>query len=84
MLSEFGADGILQLNDTGAFSTSWLKNLTTVDNPWLKSHMFRSLSANDFDVLQFHAQPSPIPGSVLQLAGASYLLRSTAWEYYGR
>ncbi|KAG6530904.1 hypothetical protein ZIOFF_004668 [Zingiber officinale] len=83
VLSEFGADGILQLNDTGAFSTSWLKNLTTVDNPWLKSHMSRSLSANDFDVFQFHGQPSPIPGSVLQLAGASYLLRSTAWEYYG-
>ncbi|XP_074576741.1 anaphase-promoting complex subunit 5 isoform X2 [Curcuma longa] len=83
VLSEFGADGILQLNDTGAFSTSWLKNLLTVDTPWLKSHMSRSLSANDFDVFQFHAQPSPIPGSVLQLAGASYLLRSTAWEYYG-
>ncbi|KAG6524606.1 hypothetical protein ZIOFF_014540 [Zingiber officinale] len=74
VLSEFRVDGILQLNDTGDFSTSWLKNLTIVDNPWLKSHMFRILSANDFDVFQFHVQPSPIHGAILQLAGASYLL----------
>lgn len=85
VLSEFGADGLLQLNDTGAFSTSWLKNVSAVGNPWLKKlQKPRSLSVNDYDTFQFYAQPNPMPGSVLQLAGASYLLRATSWEHYGR
>ncbi|CAL9168755.1 unnamed protein product [Musa hybrid cultivar] len=84
VLSEFGADGLLQLNDTGAFSTSWLKNVSAVGNPWLKKlQKPRSLSVNDYDTFQFYAQPNPMPGSVLQLAGASYLLRATSWEHYG-
>ncbi|WOL15363.1 anaphase-promoting complex subunit 5 isoform X2 [Canna indica] len=84
VLSEFGADELLQLNDTGAFSTSWLKNLSTGANPWsTKLQKSRSLSVNDYDTFHFHAQPSPIPGSVLQLAGESYLLRATSWEHYG-
>ncbi|THU48371.1 hypothetical protein C4D60_Mb09t25520 [Musa balbisiana] len=84
VLSEFGGDGLLQLNDTGAFSTSWLKNLSVVGNPWLKKlQKPRNLSVNDYDTFQFYAQPNPMPGSVLQLAGASYLLRATSWEHYG-
>jgi hypothetical protein len=36
------------------------------------------------DSFYYHGQPSPIPTSALQLAGSTYLLRATAWEYYGR
>ncbi|KAG0497208.1 hypothetical protein HPP92_001899 [Vanilla planifolia] len=30
-----------------------------------------------------YGQPNPIPGSVSQLSGSSYLLRATSWELYG-
>ncbi|XP_072988886.1 anaphase-promoting complex subunit 5 [Typha latifolia] len=84
VLTEFGSDGLSLSNDNGAFSTSWLKNLANATSPWLKnSQKSRHSLINDFDVFQFHAQPSPVPGSVLQLTGASYLLRATAWEHYG-
>ncbi|OAY64956.1 Anaphase-promoting complex subunit 5, partial [Ananas comosus] len=38
---------------------------------------------NKVKISSFLAQPSPVPRSVLQLAGSSYLLRATAWEHYG-
>lgn len=84
VLSEFGSDGASQSHDNGAFSTSWLKNLAAVTNPWLKNFQkSRSSSINDYDTFHFNAQPNPIPGSVLHLAGSSYLLRATSWELYG-
>ncbi|XP_078178031.1 anaphase-promoting complex subunit isoform X2 [Carex rostrata] len=78
VLTDFGSDNISLLNDSGTFSTSWLKNLAAVDN----NNMW-GLCRNDYDVFNWYVQPSPIPASVLQLAGSSYLLRSTSWEHYG-
>lgn len=85
VLTEFGSDGLSLLSDNGAFSTSWIKNLAAVNNLWLADTIkSKCSSVNDFDIFQFLAQPSPVPRSVLQLAGSSYLLRATAWEHYGR
>ncbi|KAK8953711.1 Anaphase-promoting complex subunit 5 [Platanthera guangdongensis] len=85
VLSEFGNDGLSQPNDDGAFSTSWIKNLAAASGSSLfeNKRKLRSLTVNDFDLFHFDAQPNPIPGSVLQLAGSSYLLRATSWELYG-
>lgn len=81
LISEFASETSTVTTD-GAFSTAWLKNLTkpmgslvlTQDNE----------SGENFHALQFSAQPSSIPRSVLQLLGSSYLLRASAWETYGR
>lgn len=83
VLSEFGLDGSSQSHDNGAFSTSWIKNLTAVTNPWVKDSSKLVSSSNDYDIFHFNAQPNPIPGSVMQLVGESYLLRATSWEFYG-
>lgn len=84
VLSEFGYDGLSQPNDDGAFSTSWIKNLAAANSPSFDNiRKLRSSSVNDFDLFHFDAQPNPIPGSVLQLAGSSYLLRAASWELYG-
>ncbi|XP_058071966.1 anaphase-promoting complex subunit 5 [Magnolia sinica] len=80
LLSEFVSDETLLTVD-GAFSTSWLKNLQKLRSSSVLLH--ESGSGSDYDSFHFGAQPNPIPGSVLQLAGASYLLRSTSWELYG-
>lgn len=85
MLSEFGSDGLSQPNDDGSFSTSWLMNLTAATGTWPKNlHKAKRSSVNDYDIFHFGSQPNPIPTSVLQLAGSSYLLRATSWELYGR
>uniref|UniRef100_A0A0D9Y1J5 Anaphase-promoting complex subunit 5 n=1 Tax=Leersia perrieri TaxID=77586 RepID=A0A0D9Y1J5_9ORYZ len=82
VLTDFGTDG--SSNDNGSFSTSWLRNLSAASNSWCsRSTKSRKLLTNDFENFHFHAQPSPIPASVLQLAGSAYLLRATAWEHYG-
>ncbi|XP_039140240.1 anaphase-promoting complex subunit 5 [Dioscorea cayenensis subsp. rotundata] len=84
VLSQFGSEGVQQPFDDVAFSTSWLKNLAAVTAPWLKSSRKSNITyTNDYDVFHYNAQPNPIPGSFLQLAGASYLLRATSWELYG-
>ncbi|XP_010274116.1 PREDICTED: anaphase-promoting complex subunit 5 isoform X2 [Nelumbo nucifera] len=80
LLSEFGSDGA-SLTIDGAFSTAWLKNL---QKPMASSVLSQeNRSENGSDAFQFGSQPSSIPGYVLQLAGASYLLRATAWELFG-
>ena len=85
MLSDFGTDGLLTSHDSGSFSTTWLSNLSAASSSWCSSSTkSRKLIANDFDNFHFNAQPSPIPTSVLQLAGSAYLMRATAWEHYGR
>lgn len=66
----------------GAFSTSWLKNLQKPMGSLVLTQ--ENVSGKDSNAFQFCAQPSSIPGSVLQLVGSSYLLRATAWEAYGR
>ncbi|KAL5977007.1 hypothetical protein ACLOJK_021345 [Asimina triloba] len=80
LLSEFASDEKLVPFD-GAFSTSWLKNLQKLRSSSVLLH--ESGSGSDYDMFHFGAQPNPIPGSVLQMAGASFLLRSTSWELYG-
>ena len=66
----------------GAFSTAWLKNLQKPMGSVVLSQDNGSGSSSN--AYQFCAQPTSIPGSVLQLLGSSYLLRATAWELYGR
>lgn len=66
----------------GAFSTAWLKNFQKSTSPSVFSQDNELGSKSD--ALHFCAQPSSIPGSVLQLLGSSYLVRATAWEIYGR
>ncbi|KAK3140293.1 hypothetical protein QOZ80_5AG0398850 [Eleusine coracana subsp. coracana] len=84
VLTDFGNDVLSTSNDNGSFSTSWLRNLSAASNSWCSSSAeSRKLHKNDFDNFYYHAQPSPVPASILQLAGSTYLLRATAWEHYG-
>lgn len=81
LISDFSSEAAVMTIE-GALSTTWLKNS---QNP-LGSNLFSqdNESGHDSNALHFCAQPSSIPGSVLQLVGSSYLLRATAWELYGR
>ncbi|CAN6185615.1 unnamed protein product [Urochloa humidicola] len=82
VLTDFGID-VLSSSENGSFSTSWLRNLSTASDSRRSNSMKSTELHNDFDSFHYHAQPSPVPASVLQLAGSSYLLRATAWEHYG-
>jgi len=85
VLTDFGADVLSTSNDNGSFSTSWLRNLSAASDSWRRSSKnTKKLHINDFDNFHYHAQPSPVPAPILQLAGSAYLLRATAWEHYGR
>lgn len=66
----------------GALSAAWLKNLQKPMGSLVLSQ--ENGSGNSSNAFQFCAQPTTLPGSVLQLLGSSYLLRATAWELYGR
>lgn len=89
LISEFDSEGPLMMTE-GASSTAWLKDM---QKP-MGSLIFRVEHASDnifeenlsgtSEAFHFCAQPSSIPGSILQLMGASYLLRATSWEIYGR
>ncbi|CAL5057854.1 unnamed protein product [Urochloa decumbens] len=83
VLTDFRTDILSTSNENGSFSTSWLRNLSTASDSWRSNSMKSTKLHNDFDSFHYHAQPSPVPASVLQLAGSSYLLRATAWEHYG-
>ncbi|CAL4904907.1 unnamed protein product [Urochloa decumbens] len=83
VLTDFGTDVLSTSNENGSFSTSWLRNLSTASDSWRINSMKSTKLHNDFDSFHYHAQPSPVPAPVLQLAGSSYLLRATAWEHYG-
>ncbi|KAL4364485.1 hypothetical protein AHAS_Ahas07G0010800 [Arachis hypogaea] len=65
----------------GAFSTAWLRNLPKPTGSLLLCP--ENGSGSSSNVSQFCAQPTSIPGSVMQVLGSSYLLRATAWELYG-
>ncbi|PRQ52142.1 putative tetratricopeptide-like helical domain, anaphase-promoting complex subunit 5 [Rosa chinensis] len=79
LISEFAAETSSMTTD-GAFSTAWLKNLEKPMDLQVLSHESGGSRPSAF---QFCAEPSPVPASVLQLVGSSYLLRATAWETYG-
>ncbi|KAL6570503.1 hypothetical protein OROGR_000053 [Orobanche gracilis] len=81
LINEFSDESSVMTAD-GAFCTSWLKSLG--EKP-TGSLMFTQENGTriDADAFQFSAQPSSIPGSVLQLVGSSYLVRAGAWEMYG-
>ncbi|XP_027368120.1 anaphase-promoting complex subunit 5 isoform X2 [Abrus precatorius] len=80
LISDFSSESSSMTID-GAFSTAWLRNLQKPMGSLILCQ--ESGSSNSSNVSQFIAQPTSIPGSVLQVLGSSYLLRATAWELYG-
>ncbi|CAK9171226.1 unnamed protein product [Ilex paraguariensis] len=81
LISEFCTESSVMITD-GSFSASWLNNLKKPMGSLVFSQ--ENGSGTNSDAFQFCAQPSSIPGSVLQLVGSSYLVRATTWEIYGR
>lgn len=81
LICQYGTESSTKTTD-GSFSTAWLKNL---QKP-VGSHVLSGDNecGDNSSELPFFAQPTSIPGSVLQLLGSSYLLRATAFEIYGR
>ncbi|KAJ7000300.1 hypothetical protein NC653_010933 [Populus alba x Populus x berolinensis] len=81
LISEFGSESSTMTTD-GVFSTTWLNNLPkSMDSPLLPQE---NGHRNNCDAHRFFTQLSSVPKSVLQLLGSSYIMRSTAWEMYGR
>ena len=81
LISEFGSESSTMTTD-GVFSTTWLNNLPkSMDSPLLPQE---NGHRNNYDAHRFFTQLSSVPKSVLQLLGSSYIMRSTAWEMYGR
>lgn len=80
LISDFSSESSSMTVD-GAFSTAWLKNLQKPMGSLVLSK--ENGSGDSSNIFQFCAQPTSVPGSVLQLLGSSYLLRATAWELYG-
>ncbi|KAK7372815.1 hypothetical protein VNO80_06203 [Phaseolus coccineus] len=80
LISDFSYESSAMTID-GAFSTAWLRNL---QKPTGSPVFCQEIgSGSNSNVSQFIAQPTSIPGSVLQVLGSSYILRATAWELYG-
>ncbi|XP_031119783.1 anaphase-promoting complex subunit 5 [Ipomoea triloba] len=79
LINDFG-DETSTLTSDGAFCTEWLKDLKKPNGCLIFAQENESSNNRAF---HFCAQPSSIPGSVLQLLGSSYLVRATAWEVYG-
>ncbi|KAK7385926.1 hypothetical protein VNO78_31903 [Psophocarpus tetragonolobus] len=80
LISDFSYESSAMTID-GAFSTAWLRNLQKPTGSLVLCP--DNGSGNCSNVSQFTAQPTSIPGSVLQVLGSSYILRATAWELYG-
>lgn len=81
LICQYGTESSTKTTD-GSFSTTWLKNLQKPAGSHVLSR--DPESGNNSSELPFFAQPTSIPGSVLQLLGSSYLLRASAAELYGR
>ncbi|KAK4793741.1 hypothetical protein SAY86_024176 [Trapa natans] len=79
LITEFNTENSVMMID-GAQSTAWLKQL---HKPIGSSVFVDESSEIRSNADSFFAQPSSVPGSVLQLVGSSYLVRATAWEMYG-
>ncbi|XP_058743011.1 anaphase-promoting complex subunit 5 [Vicia villosa] len=80
LISDFSSESSAMTID-GAFSTTWLRDLQKPTGSLVFCQ--DSGSGSSSNVPQFCAQPTSIPGSVLQVLGSSYILRATAWELYG-
>ncbi|KAL6506801.1 hypothetical protein OROHE_022238 [Orobanche hederae] len=81
LINEFSDESSVMTAD-GAFCTAWLKSLREKPAGSLIFTQENGTRSNA-DAFQFSAQPSSIPGSVLQLVGSSYLVRAGSWELYG-
>lgn len=81
LIHDFGDESSVMTAD-GAFCTKWLKSLKNPIGSLIFSQENETMSNSS--AFQFSAQPSSIPGSVLQLLGSSYLVRASSWEMYGR
>ncbi|KAL6554441.1 hypothetical protein OROMI_020114 [Orobanche minor] len=81
LINDFSDESSVMTAD-GAFCTAWLKNLREKPAGSLIFTQENGTRSNA-DAFQFSAQPSSIPGSVLQLVGSSYLVRAGSWELYG-
>ncbi|RDX99377.1 Anaphase-promoting complex subunit 5 [Mucuna pruriens] len=79
LISDFSYESSAMTID-GAFSTAWLRNLQKPTGSLVLCQ--ENGSGSSSNVSQFIAQPTSIPGSVLQVLGSSYILRATAWELY--
>ncbi|KAL8031163.1 hypothetical protein ABFX02_13G007300 [Erythranthe guttata] len=79
LINEFGDESSVMTVD-GAFCASWLNSLKKPTGSLIFTQENETRSN---DAFQFSAQPSSIPGSVLQLLGSSYLVRASSWEMYG-
>ncbi|CAH9075793.1 unnamed protein product [Cuscuta europaea] len=79
LITDFGDETSMMTSD-GAFCTAWFKNLKKPNSLLIFTQ--ENESSNNI-TSHFCAQPSSIPGSVLQVLGSSYLVRTTAWEVYG-
>lgn len=81
LLSDFSAESSTMTID-GSLSSVWLKDL---QKPWGQPVFSQeSGSRKSSTFFQFCDHLVSIPGSVSQIIGASYLLRATSWELYGR
>ncbi|XP_061342818.1 anaphase-promoting complex subunit 5 isoform X2 [Gastrolobium bilobum] len=80
LISDFSSESSAMTID-GAFSTAWLRNLQKPMGSLVLCQ--ENGSGSSSNVSQFCAQPTSIPGSVLQVLGSSYILRATTWELYG-
>ncbi|KAA8524163.1 hypothetical protein F0562_010406 [Nyssa sinensis] len=80
IISDFAMESSIMTTD-GTFSTAWVKNLQKPMGSLIFSQ--DNGTGSNSDAFHFCAQPSSIPGSVLQLVGSSYVVRATAWELYG-
>ncbi|KAL3646159.1 anaphase promoting complex subunit 5 [Castilleja foliolosa] len=80
LINDFGEESLTMTAD-GALCTAWLKNLRKPTGSLILTH--ENEIRSNLDAFQFSAQPSSIPGSVLQLVGSSYLVRAGSWEMYG-
>ncbi|XP_047941091.1 anaphase-promoting complex subunit 5 isoform X2 [Salvia hispanica] len=80
LINDFGDESSVLTAD-GAFCTKWLKSLKKPLDSLIFSQ--ENESRSNSSSFQFSAQPSSIPGSVVQLLGSSYLVRASSWEMYG-
>lgn len=81
LISYFSSESSTMTVD-GSLSSVWLKDL---QKPWGQPVFSQdSGSRKNSTFFQFCDHLVSIPGSVSQLIGASYLLRATSWELYGR